>query len=291
MVLAGLVALGLLGGAVFYLLQGVQRGNEKEQELAAQIQKLEGINSSEFTASAANIKLAQQNAETVAKFQAAAQKLLVDAPMPELDDAKFRALLDTTIYELNRGCSDATIVIPAKYAFTFAPQLGKLKYAPNSIEPCYRQLQDIKALVGVLTDAKIHSIESLRRVRVSTDDPKGNSDYLEDQTLRTNTFSVIAPYEVSFKGFSTELAAVLNGLARTPEFFVVKNITVQPDGQRVAVDPNANPMTNDAPKTVTGGGKKGAAPANVARRVTILDERTLRVTLSIESVRPLKPAK
>lgn len=291
MVLGGLVAAGLLAAAVLYLLQGVQRGNALEAELAAQLEKLANINNAEFTASPANVKLARENTERVAAFQAGAQKMLVDASMPELDDAKFRALLDTAIYELSRGCSNATIIIPPKYAFTFGAQLGKLKYAPGSLEPCYRQLQDLKAISGVLIAAKIHSIESLRRVRVSVDDPKGDSAYLEDQTLRTNSFAVIAPYEVSFKGFSPELAAVLNGLARTPEFFVVKNLTVLPEGARVAVD--STTMTNPAPPVVTGsgGGKKGAAPPPAQRRVTILDERPLRITLSLESVRPLQPAK
>lgn len=299
MVLVGVVAAGLLAVAVLHLLKGLRRETQSEQALNDQITRLTDLNGAEFSPTEDNVKLAREGATRLVAFQSGAQKLLADAPPPEMDDAKFRSLLENTLSELGREFSNATVTIPPKYAFTFGAQLGKLKYAPDSIGACYRQLQDIKALAQVLLQGKIHALEGLRRVRVSFDDPRGDSSYLEDQSVRTNSFSTIAPYEVTFKGFSTELAAVLNGLARTPEFFVVKNLTIQPADARQAsaegetpapMTPAPQPSLTAAPKAGEKGVLKGGRPAP-PRRTTLLDERPLRITLWVECVRPLPPAK
>ena len=57
----------------------------------------------------------------------------------------------------------------------------------------------------------------------------GAADYLSGRKLATNavTGAVLAPYEIVFHGFSTELAAVLEGFYRSPNCFIVKNIDVQ----------------------------------------------------------------
>jgi len=90
------------------------------------------------------------------------------------------------------------------------------------------QLGEVKSICDVLLQAKINSLDSLRRERVSEDDLKGpQNDYLPDKSV-TNELAVLAPYEVSFHCFSSELAAVLAGFGSSPFGLLVKTINVEP---------------------------------------------------------------
>jgi hypothetical protein len=129
---------------------------------------------------------------------------------------------------------------------------------------------------------------------------------------------VITPYEVAFQGFSSELGAVLVGLASLPHCFMVTNIVVEPastattptDEQQAApMDLYARyglrgPMADQANLMRRYGlaGRYGSryaptpqpqpvAPRPVSRGpVNILDEKPLRFTLSIQAVK-LKPTR
>ena len=75
------------------------------------------------------------------------------------------------------------------------------------------QLAEVKAICTVLFQAKINSLDNIRRERVSEDDLKGpQTDYLPEKSV-TNELAVLSPYEVTFRCFSSELAAVLAGFA------------------------------------------------------------------------------
>ena len=83
-------------------------------------------------------------------------------------------------------------------------------------------MAEVKAICAVLFQAKINSLDNIRRERVSEDDLKGpQTDYLPDKSV-TNELAVLSPYEVSFRCFSPELAAVLAGFA---------SCALRPDGQ------------------------------------------------------------
>jgi hypothetical protein len=77
------------------------------------------------------------------------------------------------MYELQAGASNAGVVLPPNYAFTFSAQKGKLTFAPGSIEPWTAQLSEIKTICSILYEAKVNGIEGLRRVPVSPDDQGG----------------------------------------------------------------------------------------------------------------------
>ena len=76
------------------------------------------------------------------------------------------------------------------------------------------QLGEVKGICEVLFEAKVNSLDNLRRERVSADDSKGpQTDYLGEKSV-TNELAVLTPYEVTFRCFSSELAAVLAGFVR-----------------------------------------------------------------------------
>ena len=103
-----------------------------------------------------------------------------------------------------------------------------MSFAAGSLQPLAVQLGEIRAIADVLFEAKINSLERIRRERVSTDDANGSqSNYLIDRST-TNELAVLTPYELTFNCFSTELAAVLAGFASSSNGFLVKNFNVEP---------------------------------------------------------------
>ena len=128
----------------------------------------------------------------------------------------------------------ANVTLPPKnittgqtYSFSFEEQRPKLDFAPGSLEPLSVQLGEVKAICDVLFRAKINALDELRRERVSEDDQKGpQTDYISDTSV-TNDLAVLTPYEVTFRCFSSELAAVLAGFASSPYALIVKTINVE----------------------------------------------------------------
>jgi hypothetical protein len=235
-----------------------------------------------------------------------------------LDSATFKNYLETTIFQLDRDAKDAGVELPAKFDFTFAPQRKKVDFTPDTLIPLASRLAEIQVLCDVLYDARVHSIASLRRVPVAKEDDSAN-DYLLGKKPATNsvTGAIVSPYEVVFQGFTSELAGVLDGFARSPHCFIVKNVDVQTNAAAATGPGESAPIyynpSGPAPgrqlspmdmmrmrygvgmRNRYGGGPTAAPVAPVvaapvtaapARRgpETILDERPLKITLYVEAV-------
>ena len=144
----------------------------------------------------------------------------------------------------------------------------------------------------------------------------------------TNELAVLSPYEVSFRCFSSELAAVLAGFAGSPCGLMVKTINVEsaPASAPVSEEPGTpvagpaviilprhrqGPRSGPSPRrsslpalwperprrrTPTASSASvrsaagGAAPAAAACRLA-LDEKQLKVTLMLEVVKLVPPSK
>jgi hypothetical protein len=162
-------------------------------------------------------------------------------PYEKTNDKGFNNLLGVTLYELQTSASNAGVALPPEYSFTFSAQRGRLSFTPGSIEPWTAQLSEIKAICSILYEAKINALEGMRRVAVSQDDPSGTADYLST-TIVTNDISVVTPYEVSFRSFSGELGAVMDGILRSTNCFIVKTLTVEPSKVPIpGLFPGGNP--------------------------------------------------
>ena len=151
--------------------------------------------------------------------------------MPEsgkLTSQEFSSALSRTLDQMQREATKASVALPPKdatgqpYSFSFAAQRERLAYAAGSLEPLSVQLGEVKAICSVLFQARVNSLDELRRERVSEDDLKGpQTDYLPEKSV-TNELAVLAPYEVSFRCFSSELAARAGRLCQ---------LALRPDGQ------------------------------------------------------------
>lgn len=317
-VIGGVAALLLLGFAAFYLFSNLKKDSAMTEELNQQISELRRIYDAPVhpgTDAVDNIGAAKKEQKRITEFLVEARKLFVPvSPYQKTDDQGFNNLLLNTIYELQTGASNAGVVLPPQYSFTFLAQRGKLTFKPGSIEPWTAQLSEIKSICNILYAARINALEGLRRVPVSLDDG-GTPDYLTT-TVITNDISIVTPYEVTFRSFSGELGAVMDGILRATNCFIVKTLNVEPSKFVPGIGPGGQPLSPTSalppgavptgrypvgsrfdtspdgppgfrplvppPTAVTG------RPAVAGAPLIFLGERPLRVTLLIDVVK-LKP--
>ena len=241
--IGGLVAVALMGLAGWYLYSKMEQNSEMLKQLDEEYGKLKRLseqNPHPGNDKVDNIKAAKEQQQALrAYLQKAREHLQVCPPIPvpesgKLTSQEFSSALSRTVDQMQRDAAKASVELPGKdsrgntYSFSFAAQRESLAYAPGSLDPLSVQLGEVKAICDVLFQAKINSLDSLRRERVSDDDAKGpQNDYLPDKSV-TNELAVLSPYEVVFRCFSSELASVLAGFAASPCALVVKSINVEP---------------------------------------------------------------
>lgn len=277
-----------------------------------------------------NIKAAREQRQQLLNYLKHTRSFFQRIPpipdVPKLTDHEFSETLSRMIVQLQRGAAEANVGLVSNYCFSFLAQNSQLNFAPGSLGPLSVQLGEVKAICDVLFQARINALDGVRREAISTNDIAGPlNDYLEQKSV-TNELAVISPYETTFRCFSAELASALGGFASSPYCMIVKTINVEPAASEVPtgplpqayVPPPAPVFQPTAPPPAPrpaedpfaaryGGGSKRYAPppqqpvyapqpvnvnAAVAPRglPTVLDEKLLKVTLTLDVVK-LLPAK
>ncbi len=283
----GLVALGLLAGAVVFLL--AQQGSAAGAEKALKEAKEEMVRLRGFTPALddANIQKVKEEVRWYQEFIPKIKPLLVADTnlVVNIDNVTFKSLLENTIAELSTNAESAGISLRPRYGFTFDAQRQQVQFTNNVIPILTGQIYEIKELCEILFSSKVHSLEGLRRVRAYPGEPAGSSDYLDGKSIVTNAAAggsiVITPYELTFRGFTSELSAVLGGLQRSKFFFSVKRVNLQALDVPKAVD--VPPPTQ--PKAPPGGKKAPTAPPPAPAVQTIMEEKPLKITLALEVVK------
>ena len=233
-VIGSLVALILMGLAGWFLYSKWSLNNDVLASLNADYAELKNLNSAKphpGAGSVDNIKLAQEQRDQLREFLKKTQAHFEPIPkipdLPKISDRDFSAALSQTIEQLRTQATNASVSLPENYNFSFTAQKSKISFAAGSLNRLAIQLGEIKAIAGILYDAKINALDNLRRERVSQDDSSGlQTDYLGEKT-ETNALAVITPYDITFRSFSTELASVLAGMASSPKGIIVKTINVE----------------------------------------------------------------
>lgn len=320
LVVGALLSLALLGGAGFYLYNGSEENFQRDGELEQLKVKLDQLKSGVFP-SDANIALVRSNIASVNAFMADAERLMVNEVPKPMTVAQFNINLARAIDELRREATNAGVDIPPKYEFTFGEVKVMTGLPTYALTPLISQLSEIRTISGVLFKAKVRAVESLRRVKAFEGEPPG-ADLLTDRAQQTNALTpavnvTITPYRVVFRGFSADLAAVINGFSTTKEFIAVRQIDVeQAGGAFDAPNPMMNPgmapgmgigMAPPAglpspgvpgapmspggppgarpppPKAPPGGGT--APPAPKSNLTLALNEKPLRFTLTLDVIK------
>jgi hypothetical protein len=312
-VVGGTVAVVLLGLAGWYLYAKWSLNNENSTKLEAayaELTRIAGLPQNPGNEKVNNIEIAKQQQGDVRKVINKAHNFFVPIPSvppgTNVTSEAFAAALRRTVDELTRGAANASVTIQPKYDFSFAAERPLVKFAPG-LDALAAELGEVKGICDVLFKAKVNTLYNLRRVRVSADDLSGpQSDYLESAPV-TNDLAVLVPYEVTFFGFSSELAAVLAGFANEPHGFIVTTLNVEP-GTPTSGPADAATMTIGegayAPQAgrygypVTYPGAYGTPPAAPATAPgtagtakgglpVMLDEKQLKVTMGISVVKLL----
>lgn len=306
-VIGGLLALGLLGGAGFFIYTGWARNSDmsgKLNEIYDKLQQLAQSPQQPGNEKVNNTQIAKDQDKQVRDWIAqSAQFFRPIPPIPEgsVTSKTYATALGTTIYQLQQEAKDNSVSLPPQYYFSFQVQSSKLTISSASLDPLAAQLGEVKAISEILFAARINALDGIQRVRVSDDDAAGlQSDYTDERPI-TNELAVVTPYVVTFRSFTPELARVLSGFAMSPNAFIVKSINVQPAGAATMsaapgdapgygqpnvpgmrfregmYPPGAMPPPDQQPQPAAG---KGGLQ-------TVLKEQLLRITLELEIVKLL----
>jgi hypothetical protein len=321
--IGGLVAIALLVAGGLYVSNGLSKNKSLGDEVEGTRTRLNAIYAADPFPHSTNISAAK--AET-AKLRGAitkTRKYFAPVEAERVDVRAFRTLLGKTIEDLRVSARDARTQLPSSsYAFSFETQKLKADFGPGTFPVVPQQIMEVKALCTVLFAAGVHSINNIRRARVSADDRASTigGDYLAP-VLANQTITVASaeshPYELTYYCFSSELAQVLNGLARSPHGFTVKALMTEPEGGGAVADaglpgmaaaevaPPNNPGVRPPPGGVGPGGRFGTGgrppggvnppprpgvvqppkPAGTDRPVILLKEKRLKVTMLVYAIK------
>lgn len=318
------VAVVLLGLAAWFLFSQLSESSEKETVLLGMFDARKSIWDSRPFPSEENIEAARKDLQRIAKFQTNLLSIAPQMPLPSnLDDRGLKILLEQTVAELFLAATNSkTAIIQQNYSFGFSILRKKLTYKTNTYDTIALQLSDVRMLLGILFDSKINALEGIRRSSLTLDDDSGGSEYLLLKPI-TNQFSVIAPYELQFRCFGSELESVIQGLVGASNCIVVKNINIAQSRSPAPNQDVINMISEAAQKgsisiglqqinavtkpvdASTEAGRygpqryrglvptlaPGSAPSGIVdtnKPVTVLSEKPLRVTVLLDIVRTLR---
>src|SRR5271166_6237002 len=200
-VIGGVVALVLMGLAGWFLYSRWQLNNEILEKLNADYAELDRLLKQKphpGSGSVDNIKAAkeqqQQLRDFIKKTRTYFDRIAPIPDLPKLTDHDFAGALSRTIDTLQRDATNASVMVPPGYNFSFEAQKRKVVFPPGSLGPLAVQLGEVKVICDVLCQAKINSLDGIRRERVSADDETGpQTDYLPGKSV-TNDLAVLTPY-------------------------------------------------------------------------------------------------
>jgi hypothetical protein len=234
--LGSIVAVGLMIAGGFYLFSQISEEGRLADEFERQQNELQTLNNKNphpGYGQINNINAAKEQSAAIRAFIKKTQPFFERiAPIPDaggarLKDSDFASALRVTISELHHSASNQSVLLSAPdYYFTFEAQRKLMVFDPASLDKLAVQLGEVKALCDILFDAKVNSLDYVRREAVSADD-KNQSDYLSQKTVST-PLADLTPYELKFRCFSAELAVVMSHLAGSHNGFIVKTINVEP---------------------------------------------------------------
>jgi hypothetical protein len=297
------VALLLIGAGTFYIFSAKGDADTASGELESKKAEYDKLVQRDPYPNSKNIELAKAEQARLTALRTNVLQTFSQYPKIEtLDDASFKALLSRVISELEREADRKGVKLPApsgsstKYNFTFDTQRRELRLAPNTLQPLALALTDIKDVCQLLFASKIHSLVSIRRTAIGTNETAGSGDILAKK-VSTNAVvkAGVHPYEVQFQCFTSELDDVFNRLVASQNAYVIKVVNIErgtaSDESAAAAAPiaAANPMQAMMARY----GRmmpqpQAAAPATApAGKIgeVVLEQKPIKVTLGIEVVR------
>jgi hypothetical protein len=178
LVVGGVVAVALLGVGTWYLMGNIGKDKEVSEQLGSQTNALETLYKKDPFPHRTNIDAGKREMARVRSVIKDVRQSFTPVSYENVKDMAFKTLLDNTIDQLHRRAEKASVEVPSKtYAFSFEAQKKALKFSSTAFPGIAVQLAEVKTICDILFDAKINRLLSIRRARVSGDDPPGSPDY------------------------------------------------------------------------------------------------------------------
>jgi hypothetical protein len=234
LVISGLVTLGLLGGAGFYLFSKLGDEKTSQEALEQKQQQLKALLEKKPFPNKESIEATKTDQVRLKALLDQFQQQFVPVPAPVITNSgKFREQLDNVLFQLQREAQRSEIKLPTNFNFSFTAlrPLG-MQFETNALKELSVQMTDIRAICGILFESKIYDVLGLRRAAVSTNDqtaagsPVPSTEYLS-RKISTNDWATIYPYEFAVRCTSAELATILDRLAHSPHGFIVKSVKAE----------------------------------------------------------------
>jgi len=322
LVIGIVVSLALLGGAGYYLYDNSEENFTRDDELEklkAELEQLQG----QVYPSEANITIVKSNTTQVLAFMQEGERVFGGEPVRVAGESQIKVGLANLVDALRREATNAGVEVPPRYEFTYGEVKAMSRVPVYALESLTNQLKEVRSLCTILFDAKVSALETLQRVPSFPDEPR-SADLLMDRLPQTNTLStniavVVTPYRLVFRGFSSHLTEVLNGLATAKEFYAVRQLDVEPfggvDTTGMGLPGNMMPMPGfpavpapgfptpgllppggapapmpvpSRPLPVRGVGLGNLPPVPKSSLTKVLDEKPLRITLLLDVVRMVR---
>lgn len=271
LVVGGVVALALLGLAGFFLYTKYTWESEVSANLQAQTEELDRLSRLKphpGDRKVDNIKAAKDQDAELQEFAKQLRATFVPINYPtNLDSGQLKLLLDSTLDELQRTAQRTGVKTPANFGYGFSAQRNSVSFDQNSIKPLTFALEEIRALTKVLFNARVLTLDSIRRVSLGAADTGamgmmaavGPGDTWPKKPT-TNDMAILTPYEITFHCFTPELANVLQGMAQSSHGFLVKNVQVDTVASSL-LETNSLDSPTYQPPMGMGGGMNAAMAA------------------------------
>jgi hypothetical protein len=312
------VGLILTGVGGYFVYATISANADARDQYTSALNDLTQLQQKKPYPSPENIKVAKEDSERVAQLVKDLGNAFVNFPPPPvLDPREFIDYLNTNLNHFRMEATNANVaLISPDYAFSFSAEANTLSFSETSFGPWMEQLEEIKAIVDILCNAKINALDSLQRAPAPGEDSSTSSaDYLPT-TVTSNQVAIISPYKIAFRGFSEEIAKVLKGFAESGHCFLIKDLEVSPSkavpvGEAMpSPGMQAQPMYIPRPRMGGGGGERRgrrgggipmpqpemqpemimvAPPTQPTGPVTVLKPMPLFVTMVIDVVKLKNP--
>jgi len=321
LVISAVVSLALLGLATYYLLTKKATADEASANLEKATQELKRLVTRNPGVSKENIAEAKEDQKKIEVFLEEIKQFFVTPSYPtQLNNREFGVLMLSKTGDLRRIAKSSGVTLPQDYQFSFASQVKSPNIPSNAVETLALQLAEIESICHVLFRSGLHELNNIRRQPVTPDETAGATEFLTAKGV-TNEYTIIAPYDFVFRGFSGDLANVLQGLIKASNCVVVRDIVVQ-RADSAEVEEAETQTYSYGPTPMPGSanpyaryGLRGMGPGmspELARRYglrpspvtpapappqptgkggssTVQDEHLLKITLSLETVRVRPP--
>jgi hypothetical protein len=266
-VLSILVGLGLIGWATYQYFNVSAKNAEVVGALKNDRDQLKNLKSKSPQPSDEAIQAAREDKKRVDDFLNQFRTAYAPfPPAPKLDDRGFKNHLEETIGQLRLEATNAEVALPNNFSFSFSSQMEKMSYHSESIDGWLEQLGEVKVICEILYNARIAALDSIQRVHVSEDDTSAN-DYIIGAEITTNKDNLwsVEPFKIAFRGYSEQIAAVLEGFARSPHCWIVKDVDVKPSLQGVPIIIPSDEPQQMTPMPTPYGGYRPYNPYNDPR--------------------------